>query len=305
MTTLAALSLHFPFVWYGFLLLFGPALGSFYNVVIYRLPRMLTQTADDERITLSTPGSSCPQCRQPIARRDNIPLLSFLWLGRRARCCQAPIAWSYPLTELATGLLFILAGALLAPGLPLAGGPVLLSFLLILARIDARTQLLPDRLTLPLLWAGLLFNLNEVYIALPDAVAGAMAGYLALWSVYWLFRLLTGKEALGYGDFKLLAALGAGAAGRFCRRCCCSLRPAGWCGPYCNACGPGSRCSSRWPSAPAGAGRRGYFSLAADDLAFANRLAGQDAARQRRLRVFLLRRVGAALAGSSGQTCFG
>ena len=86
---------------------------------------------------------------------------------------------------------------------------VLLSFLLILARIDARTQLLPDRLTLPLLWAGLLFNLNEVYIALPDAVAGAMAGYLALWSVYWLFRLLTGKEALGYGDFKLLAALGA------------------------------------------------------------------------------------------------
>ena len=107
MTTLAALSLHFPFVWYGFLLLFGLALGSFYNVVIYRLPRMLTQTADDERITLSTPGSSCPQCRQPIAWRDNIPLLSFLWLGRRARCCQAPIAWSYPLTELATGLLFI------------------------------------------------------------------------------------------------------------------------------------------------------------------------------------------------------
>lgn len=250
MTTLAALSLHFPFVWYGFLLLFGLALGSFYNVVIHRLPRMLTQTADDERITLSTPGSSCPQCRQPIAWRDNIPLLSFLWLGRRARCCQAPIAWSYPLTELATGLLFILAGALLAPGLPLAGGTVLLSFLLILARIDARTQLLPDRLTLPLLWAGLLFNLNEVYIALPDAVAGAMAGYLALWSVYWLFRLLTGKEALGYGDFKLLAALGAGAAGRFCRRCCCSLRPAGWCGPCCNACGPGSRCSSRWPSAP-------------------------------------------------------
>ncbi len=126
MTTLAALSLHFPFVWYGFLLLFGLALGSFYNVVIYRLPRMLTQTADDERITLSTPGSSCPQCRQPIAWRDNIPLLSFLWLGRRARCCQAPIAWSYPLTELATGLLFILAsisrnGSFASAG-PAAGG---------------------------------------------------------------------------------------------------------------------------------------------------------------------------------------
>lgn len=281
------------------------ALGSFYNVVIYRLPRMLTQTADDERITLSTPGSSCPQCRQPIAWRDNIPLLSFLWLGRRARCCQAPIAWSYPLTELATGLLFILAGALLAPGLPLAGGLVLLSFLLILARIDARTQLLPDRLTLPLLWAGLLFNLNEVYIALPDAVAGAMAGYLALWSVYWLFRLLTGKEALGYGDFKLLAALGAWCGWQVLPQVLLLASASGlvwtllqrlW-----------TRQSLQQPLAfgLAGAGRREYFSLAADGLAFANRLAGQDAARQRRLRVFLLRRVGAALAGSSGQTCFG
>ncbi len=272
---IAALSL----VWYGFLLLFGLALGSFYNVVIYRLPRMLTQTADDERITLSTPGSSCPQCRQPIAWRDNIPLLSFLWLGRRARCCQAPIAWSYPLTELATGLLFILAGALLAPGLPLAGGLLLLSFLLMLARIDARTQLLPDRLTLPLLWAGLLFNLNEVYIALPDAVAGAMAGYLALWSVYWLFRLLTGKEALGYGDFKLLAALGA------------------WCGwqvlpqvlLLASACGLvwtllqrlWTRQSLQQPLAfgPWLALAGGAFSLAADGLAVTARLAGQDTAR--------------------------
>ncbi len=120
-----------------------------------------------------------------------------------------------------------------------------------LARIDARTQLLPDRLTLPLLWAGLLFNLNEVYIALPDAVAGAMAGYLALWSVYWLFRLLTGKEALGYGDFKLLAALGAWCGWQVLPQVLlCSPRPAGWCGPCCSACGPGSRCSSRWPSAP-------------------------------------------------------
>ena len=114
MTTLAALSLHFPLIWYGFLLLFGLALGSFYNVVIYRLPRMLAQTADDEPLTLSTPGSSCPQCRQPIAWRDNIPLLSFLWLGRRARCCQARISWSYPLTELTTGLLF-LASMFFAP----------------------------------------------------------------------------------------------------------------------------------------------------------------------------------------------
>ena len=274
MTTLAALSLHFPFVWYGFLLLFGLALGSFYNVVIYRLPRMLTQTADDERITLSTPGSSCPQCRQPIAWRDNIPLLSFLWLGRRARCCQAPIAWSYPLTELATGLLFILAGALLAPGLPLAGGLVLLSFLLILARIDARTQLLPDRLTLPLLWAGLLFNLNEVYIALPDAVAGAMAGYLALWSVYWLFRLLTGKEALGYGDFKLLAALGACCGWQVLLQVLLLASASGLVWTPLQRLWTGSRRSSRWPSASAGALASWYFSWQQMIQRLRNRLAG-------------------------------
>ncbi len=210
MTTLAALSLHFPFVWYGFLLLFGLGAGQLLQCGDLSSAAHVDPDRGRRADNPQHPGlflPAVPPADRP--RRDNIPLLSFLWLGRRARCCQAPIAWSYPLTELATGLLFILAGALLAPGLPLAGGLVLLSFLLILARIDARTQLLPDRLTLPLLWAGLLFNLNEVYIALPDAVAGAMAGYLALWSVYWLFRLLTGKEALGYGDFKLLAALGA------------------------------------------------------------------------------------------------
>ncbi len=133
---------------------------------------------------------------------------------------------------------------------------MLLSFLLILARIDARTQLLPDRLTLPLLWAGLLFNLNEVYIALPDAVAGAMAGYLALWSVYWLFRLLTGKEALGYGDFKLLAALGAlvrlagsaaGAVARFGQRA--GVDPAATpVDPAVAAAAAGLRPGWRWPA---------------------------------------------------------
>ena len=103
----------------------------------------------------------------------------------------------------------MLAGYLLTPGLPLLGGLILLSTLLVLAIIDGQTQLLPDRLTLPLLWAGLLFNLNGTFVPLSEAVIGAMTGYLSLWTVYWLFRLLTGKEALGYGDFKLLAALGA------------------------------------------------------------------------------------------------
>ena len=111
--------------------------------------------------------------------------------------------------ELATGALFVLAGYLMAPGVPLLGGLILLSLLLILAAIDAQTQLLPDGLTLPLMWAGLLFNLSATYVPLAEAVVGAMAGYLSLWSVYWVFRLLSGKEALGYGDFKLLAALGA------------------------------------------------------------------------------------------------
>ena len=190
--------------------------------------------------------------------------------------------------------------------LPLAGGLVLLSFLLILARIDARTQLLPDRLTLPLLWAGLLFNLNEVYIALPDAVAGAMAGYLALWSDYWLFRLLTGKEALGYGDFKLLAALGAWCGWQVLPQVLLLASASGlvwtllqrlWTrqslqqplafGPWLALAG-GSIClwqqmvervRTDWPGRmPPGSGGYEYF---------------------------LLRRVGAALAGSSGQTCFG
>ncbi|STT01440.1 Leader peptidase (Prepilin peptidase) [Klebsiella pneumoniae] len=216
---------------------------------------------------------------------DNIPLLSFLWLGRRARCCQAPIAWSYPLTELATGLLFILAE--LCWRRPAAGGRlVLLSFLLILARIDARTQLLPDRLTLPLLWAGLLFNLNEVYIALPDAVAGAMAGYLALWSVYWLFRLLTGKEALGYGDFKLLAALGAWCGWQVLPQVLLLASASGLVWTLLQRCGPGSRCSSRWPSAPGWRWPAGVFFSGSRWSSVCDPTGRAGCARQRRLRVF-------------------
>lgn len=197
---------QYPLIWSGFLLLFGLAFGSFFNVVIHRLPLMMEQT---EAMNLCFPASFCPQCRQPIAWRDNIPLLSFMWLKGRSRCCGLPIPHRYPLIELASGALFMLVGYLFPPGIPLLGGLLLLSILLILAAIDAQTQLLPDRLTLPLLWAGLLFNLSDTFVPLAEAVVGAMAGYLSLWSVYWVFRLLTAKEALGYGDFKLLAALGA------------------------------------------------------------------------------------------------
>lgn len=197
---------QYPFLWGSFLFLSGLAFGSFFNVVIHRLPLMMEQA---EGINLCFPASFCPQCREPIAWRDNIPLLGFLFLKGRSRCCGQPISPRYPLMELATGALFVLAGYLMAPGVPLLGGLILLSLLLILAAIDAQTQLLPDGLTLPLMWAGLLFNLSATYVPLAEAVVGAMAGYLSLWSVYWVFRLLSGKEALGYGDFKLLAALGA------------------------------------------------------------------------------------------------
>lgn len=197
---------QYPFLWGSFLFLSGLAFGSFFNVVIHRLPLMMEQA---EGINLCFPASFCPQCREPIAWWDNIPLLGFLFLKGRSRCCGQPISPHYPLMELATGALFVLAGYLMAPGVPLLGGLILLSLLLILAAIDAQTQLLPDGLTLPLMWAGLLFNLSATYVPLAEAVVGAMAGYLSLWSVYWVFRLLSGKEALGYGDFKLLAALGA------------------------------------------------------------------------------------------------
>ena len=209
MTLLAAFSLQFPLIWGGFLFIFGLCFGSFFNVVIYRLPLMLMAEEGKERLSLSFPPSFCPQCRQPVAWRDNVPLFSFLLLEGRSRCCARPISHRYPLTELFCGLLFVLAGYLLTPGVALLGGLGLLSTLLVLAIIDARTQLLPDRLTLPLLWGGLLFNLNATFVPLTEAVIGAMAGYVSLWVVYWVFRLLTGKEALGYGDFKLLAALGA------------------------------------------------------------------------------------------------
>jgi leader peptidase (prepilin peptidase)/N-methyltransferase len=205
-------------------LVFGLLVGSFLNVVIHRLPKMMElewqaqaaelrgeapKTLPPERFDLALPASHCPECGHSLRPLENIPLLS--WLLQRGRCkaCSAPIPARYPLVELATGLLTALAVwrfGLSGQGL----GAVLLGFALIaLAFIDLETQLLPDNITLPLLWLGLLFNLQGVFTPLADAVIGAMAGYLALWSIYWLFKLVTGKEGMGYGDFKLLAALGA------------------------------------------------------------------------------------------------
>lgn len=202
--------------------LLGLCLGSFLNVVITRLPVMLMQGWRAEardalelepeappRFDLLTPRSLCPRCEAPIAWHDNVPLLG--WLKRRGRCarCQGPISPQYPLVELAGGVLALTVLALYGPTLKALFILGACLALLAMAVIDLRTQLLPDLLTLPLLWAGLLYQLLFQPLLLPSAVIGAMAGYLVLWSFYWLFKLVTGKEGMGYGDFKLLAALGA------------------------------------------------------------------------------------------------
>nr|WP_240352836.1 A24 family peptidase [Pectobacterium brasiliense] len=213
----------FPAWWFGSLGVLGLIVGSFLNVVIYRLPIMLerrwrqdieleTGMADsdpDTRYNLWWPPSSCPHCQQAIAVKDNIPLFSWLLLRGRSRCCHQSVSVQYPLVEVITMLAFLTAGLLWLPGMALWGALILLSFLLVLTVIDIKTLLLPDVLTLSLLWIGLLFNLSETFVPLSDAVVGAMAGYLSLWLLYLVFKYATGKEALGYGDFKLLAALGA------------------------------------------------------------------------------------------------
>jgi leader peptidase (prepilin peptidase)/N-methyltransferase len=200
----------------------GLLIGSFLNVVILRLPRMMEQAwkrearealelpaVDEERITLSRPASCCPSCRAPIRPWHNIPLFSWLMLRGRCASCRTAISVQYPLVEAAAGLMSAICAWHFGYGPQLLAALVLSWTLLALAVIDLRTQLLPDDLTLPLLWLGLLLALGPVFADLPSAVVGAAAGYLLLWSIYWLFKLLTGKDGMGYGDFKLLAALGA------------------------------------------------------------------------------------------------
>jgi len=200
----------------------GLCIGSFLNVVIHRLPKMLeqewhAQAAElrgetlpaGEAITLSKPRSRCPHCGTPIAAWQNVPLLSYALLGGRCAHCKARIPVRYPIVELLGGLTAAYAAWHFGFGWPAAGAMVFCWALLALTFIDLDTQLLPDNITLPLLWLGLLFNLNGHFVSLPEAVIGAVSGYLVLWSVYWLFKLTTGKEGMGYGDFKLLAAIGA------------------------------------------------------------------------------------------------
>jgi len=202
----------------------GLCVGSFLNVVIHRLPKMLDRGWRAQCAELSgepppelppynliTPRSECPACGHRIAAFENIPVLSFLFLRGRCSACAAPISARYPFIELLTGALTI--AAVLRFGVtPTAAAACLLIWSLIaLTFIDFDTQLLPDSITLPLLWTGLLANVAGFVpgVSLRDAVVGAIAGYVALWTIYWLFKLVRGKEGMGYGDFKLLAALGA------------------------------------------------------------------------------------------------
>mgnify|MGYP000058227161 FL=1 len=202
----------------------GLCVGSFLNVVIHRLPKMMEQewhgqcaelrgetlAPAAEPLSLAKPRSRCPDCGHQITAIENIPLISYL-LILRGKCsgCKAPISPRYPIIEALTGLLSAYVAWHFGPTLQAVGALALIWSLIALAAIDLDTQLLPDSITLPLLWLGLGFNLWATYTDLSSAVVGAMLGYLALWSVFWLFKLATGKEGMGYGDFKLLAALGA------------------------------------------------------------------------------------------------
>jgi leader peptidase (prepilin peptidase)/N-methyltransferase len=203
--------------------LLGLLVGSFLNVVILRLPHRLehdwrTQArellghpdADETRPPdLVVTGSHCPVCKHALSALDNIPLVSWLALRGRCRYCKTKISWQYPFVELLTALASAAIAWKFGFGWPLAAGLVFTWILIAASGIDARTQLLPDQLTLPLLWLGLLLSLIPIFVPPDAAIVAAAIGYLSLWSVYWLFKFATGKEGMGYGDFKLLAALGA------------------------------------------------------------------------------------------------
>jgi leader peptidase (prepilin peptidase)/N-methyltransferase len=201
---------------------FGLAIGSFLNVVIYRLPKMMeaewqaqcAELAGRElepapRFNLLVPGSHCPSCKTPLRVRDNVPLVSYFASGGRCAHCGAAISARYPVVEAITAVLSAWVAWRFGFGVPGLAALAFTFALIALTFIDADTTLLPDSLTLPLLWAGLLLNTAGTFAPLAEAVVGAAAGYLILWSIYWLFKLVTGKEGMGYGDFKLLAALGA------------------------------------------------------------------------------------------------
>ncbi|HDZ16388.1 MAG TPA: prepilin peptidase [Methylophaga aminisulfidivorans] len=211
-----------PTAWVGVISLLGLLVGSFLNVVIHRVPIIMhrewrEQCADlqglespnKDTFTLSTPRSRCPNCGHAITAFENIPIISYLCLAGKCRECHTPISKRYPIIELITAVVSATVAWHFGFSFSALGGLLLSWALIALTFIDLDEQLLPDSITLPLIWLGLFFNLSSNYTNIESAVIGAIAGYLSLWSIYHVFRLVTGKEGMGYGDFKLLAALGA------------------------------------------------------------------------------------------------
>ena len=219
-----------PWFFIGTAIVFGLMVGSFLNVVIHRLPIMMERdwkaqcleflgdkilvkhvesTGGDIKYNLVVPRSACPSCEHRITALENIPVLSYLFLGGKCSACKTKISIRYPLVEALTGILTGFLAWRFGVTWMAAFAIIYLWALIALTFIDADTTLLPDDITLPLLWLGLLVNMGGVFVDISSATLGAMGGYLVLWSVYWAFKLLTGKEGMGYGDFKLLAAIGA------------------------------------------------------------------------------------------------
>jgi leader peptidase (prepilin peptidase) / N-methyltransferase len=211
-----------PAVLPWFALFFGLCVGSFLNVVIHRLPKMMErewraecaalagQPAPEEPpLSLVAPRSRCPSCGHRITALENVPLLSWAWLRGKCSSCGARISARYPLVEALAGIGAAYSAWRFGPTMAALGAMLFVWFTIALAFIDQETGLLPDDLTLPLLWAGLVVNLGGAFVPLRDAVIGAMAGYLSLWLIFWAYKLATGKEGMGYGDFKMNAAVGA------------------------------------------------------------------------------------------------
>jgi leader peptidase (prepilin peptidase)/N-methyltransferase len=214
---------QYPVLFFGTLFVLGSMIGSFLNVVIYRLPVMMqrewrhdclefleqAQDSEVEKFNLSVPRSRCGSCGHQITAMENIPLISYLVLGGKCSACKTSISPQYPLVEVFTGIVSVIIGWHFGVSLQTLAALFLSWGLIAAGGIDIGHKLLPDSITLPLLWLGILLSFFNVFISLEDSVIGAMAGYMSLWTVFILFKVVTGKEGMGHGDFKLLAMLGA------------------------------------------------------------------------------------------------
>lgn len=219
-----------PIIFYVTITLFGLVIGSFLNVVIYRLPKMLENEwrcecreflkdelkpvakkdhKEPEVLTLSKPASTCPKCGHKIKVWENIPVISWLFLKGKCSSCANPISPRYPIIETVTGITSLIIGMYFGVTWQALFMLVLTWALIALTMIDIDKMILPDQITLPLVWLGLILGLNDVFVSIDQAVIGAVVGYMSLWSIFWIFKLVTGKEGMGYGDFKLFAVFGA------------------------------------------------------------------------------------------------